>query len=85
MMANPEDVKGKFYMNNDLDHGIFATSRSSRLILLCDLNARVDINHNTRDRVVGPEGVRKCNRDGLLLPRRCAEHDLITLHGFPST
>ena len=38
----------------------------------------VGTDHQTWEGVIGPEGVGKCNTNGLLLLRKCAEHDLIT-------
>ena len=73
-MANPDEVKDKFY--NDLDDIISATSRTHKLILLGDFNARVGTGHQTWEGVIGPKGVGKCNSNDLLLLRKCAEHDL---------
>ena len=64
----------KFY--DDLDNVISATPRTDKLILLGDFNARVGTDHQTWEGVIGPEGVGKCNSNGLLLLRKCAEHDL---------
>ena len=47
-----------------------------KLILLGDL-ARVGTDHQTWEGVIGPEGVGKCNSNGLLLLRKCAEHNLL--------
>ena len=76
--------KVKFY--NDLDDFISATPRTDKLILLGDFNARVGTDHPTGKGVIGPEGVGKCNSNGLLLLRKCAEHDLLnTKHSLSST
>ena len=74
-MTNPDEVKDKFYY--DLDNVISATPRTDKLILLGDFNARVGTDHQTWEGVIGPEGVGKCNSNGLLLLRKCAEHDLL--------
>ena len=74
-MTNPDEVKGKFY--DELDDIISATPCTDKLILLGDFNARVGKDHQTWEGVIGPEGVGKCNSNGLLLLRKCAEHDLL--------
>ena len=74
-MTNPDEVKDKFY--NDLDDVISATPRIDKLILLGDFNARIGTDHQTWEGVIGPEGVGKCNNNGLLLLRKCAEHDFL--------
>ena len=58
------------------DNIITATPRTDKLILLSDFNARVGTDYQTWERVIGSEGVGKCNSNGLLL-RKCAEHDLL--------
>ena len=73
-MANPDEVKDKFY--DDLENIISATPRTDKLILL-DFNARVGTDHQTWEGVIGSEGVGKRNSNGLLLLRKCAEHDLL--------
>ena len=74
-MTNPDKVKDKFY--DDLDNIISATSRTYKLIPLGDFYARVGTDHQTWEGVIGSEGVGKCNSNGLLLLRKCAEHDLL--------
>ena len=44
-MTNPDEVKDKFY--DDLENIISATTRTDKLILLGDFNARVGIDHQT--------------------------------------
>ena len=69
-------LKDTFYY--DLDDVISATPRTDTLIILGDLNAGVGSDHQTWEGVIGsPEGVGKCNSSGLLLLRKCAEHDLL--------
>ena len=69
-MTNPDEVKEKFY--DDLDSVISADK-----LLLGDFNARVGTDHQTWEGVIGSEGVGKCNSNGLLLLRKCAEHELL--------
>ena len=73
-MTNPDDVTDKYY--NDLDDVISATRHTDKLIFLGDFNARVGTDHQTWESL-GPDGVGKCNSNGLLLLRKCAEHDLL--------
>ena len=49
-MTNPDEVKDKFY--DDLDSVISATTRTDKLILLGDLNARLGTDHKTWERVL---------------------------------
>ena len=74
-MTNPDEVKEKFY--DDLENIISATPNTDKLILLGDFDARVCTAHQTWEGVIGSEGVGKCNSNGLLLLRKCAEHDLL--------
>ena len=74
-MTNPDEVKDKFY--DDLDSVISAAPRTDKLILLGDFSARVGTDHQTWEGVIGSEGVGKCNSNGLLLLRKCAEHELL--------
>ena len=74
-MTNPDEVKDKFY--DDLDSVISAAPRTDKLIFLGDFNAKLGIDHQTGEGVIVTEGVRKCNSNGLLLLRKCAEHELL--------
>ena len=74
-MTNADEVKDKFY--DDLDSVISAAHRTDKLILLGDFNSRVGTDHQTREGVIGSEGVGECNSNGLLLLRKCAEHELL--------
>ena len=82
-MTNPDEVKDKFY--DDLDSVISAAPRTDKLILLGDFNARVGTDQQTWEGVIGSEGVGKCNSNGLLLLRKCAEHELLITNSLPST
>ena len=74
-MTNPDEVKDKFY--DDVDSVISAAARTDKLILLGEFNVRVGTGHQTWEGVIGSEGVGKCNSNGLLLLRKCAEHELL--------
>ena len=73
--TNPDEVKDKFY--NVLDDVISAIPRTDKLILISDFNARVGTDHQTWEGVIGAGGVGKCNSNGLLRLRKCAEHHLL--------
>ena len=73
-MTNPDEVKDKFY--DDLD-SVFLQHPGQTLILLGDFNAGVGTDHQTWEGVIGSEGVGRCNSNGLLLLRKCAEHELL--------
>ena len=47
------------------------------LILLEDFNARMGTDQQIWEGVIGPEGIGKCNSNGLLLLKKCAEHELL--------
>ena len=51
IMANPDEVKDKFY--DDLDSVISATPRTDKLILVKEFNARVGTDHQTWEGVIG--------------------------------
>ena len=74
-MTNPDEVKDKFY--DDLDSVISAAPRTDKLILLGDFNARVGTDHQIWEGVIRSEGVGKCTSNGLLLLRKCVEHELL--------
>ena len=79
-MTNPDEVKDKFY--DYLDSVISAKPRTDKLILLRDFNARVGTDHQTWEGVIGTEGMGKRNRNGLLLLKKCAEHELLISNTF---
>ena len=72
-MTNRDEVKDKIY--DDLDNIVSATPRTDKLILFGDFNSRDVTDHQTWEGVIASEGVGKCNSNGLLLLRKCAEHD----------
>ena len=69
-MTYPDDVKDKFY--DDLDSVISARNRQTHPPwgLQCQWA-------QPWDGVIGYEGVGKCNSNGFLLLRKCAEHELL--------
>ncbi|KAL7062772.1 hypothetical protein AAHC03_01049 [Spirometra sp. Aus1] len=79
-MTNPDAVRDKFY--EDL-HALLATvSKADKLIVLGDFNVRVGTDHTAWRGVLGPQGLRGSNDNGLLLLRTCAEHRLILTNTF---
>ena len=77
-ITNPDEVKDKFY--DDLDSVISVAPRTDKIIHLRETNARVGTDHQTWERVIGSEGVGKCNSNGLRLLRKCAEHELLIIN-----
>ena len=72
---NPDEVKDEFY--DDLDSVISDTPRTDKIILLGDFNARVGTDHQTWEGVIWTEGIGKFNSNGLVLLKKCAEHELL--------
>nr|VZI50654.1 unnamed protein product [Spirometra erinaceieuropaei] len=73
-------VRDKFY--EDL-HALLATvSKTDKLIVFGDFNARVGTDHTAWRGVLGPHGLRGSNDNGSLLLRTCAEHCLILTKTF---
>nr|VZI17363.1 unnamed protein product [Spirometra erinaceieuropaei] len=80
-MSSPDAAaRDKFY--EDL-HALLATvSMADKLIVLGDFNARVGTDNTAWRGVLGPNGFRGSNNNGLLLLRTCAEHRLILTNTF---
>ena len=72
-MTNSDEVEDGF--NDDLDSVIYVAPRSDKHPPR-RLYARVGIDHQTWEGVIGSECVGKFNSKGLLLLRKCAEHKL---------
>ena len=72
-MTNPDEVKEKFY--EELDYLITST-KSEKLIILGDFNARVGADHHAWHNVLGKHGIGNCNSNGHLLLNLCSSHDL---------
>ncbi|XP_071508585.1 uncharacterized protein [Diadema antillarum] len=73
-MTNPDEVKDKFY--EELD-SLIASSKSEKLIILGDFNARVGADYHAWHNVVGKHGIGNCNSNGHLLLRFCSSHNLV--------
>ena len=73
IMTNPDEVKEVLWWSGFCDF----CYTPDRLILLGDFNARVGTDHQTLEGVTGTEGIEKCNSNGLLLLKTCAEHELL--------
>ena len=54
---------------------LFLQHPSYKLIILGDLNAEVGTDFQTEDGLIGSVGIGKCSSNGLLLERKCAQHD----------
>ena len=61
---------------DDLESVISIIPRKDKLILLGDLNTRVDTDYEDKDGLIGSVGICKCISNDLLLNRKRAEHDL---------
>ena len=84
-MTNPEEVKNRFY--DELDTVIKAVSKSDKMLLLGNFNARVGSDHHPWNRVIGSQGTGKCNSNGLLLLHLCSTYNLVitnTLFHLPT-
>ena len=72
-MTNTDETKDAFY--EELD-SLIASSKTDKLILLGDFNARVGTDYQTWPDAIGRHGVGKCNSNGHLLLRLCVTHNL---------
>ncbi|VDM05569.1 unnamed protein product [Schistocephalus solidus] len=79
-MTSSDAAKNKFY--EDL-HSLLATvSKVDKLIVLCDFNAHVRMDHAAWHGVLGPHGLGSCNDNVLLLLRTYVEHRLLLTNTF---
>ncbi|GFS03302.1 craniofacial development protein 2-like [Elysia marginata] len=74
-MTNPGDIKENFYQN--IHSLTTAVSKTDKLIILDDFNARFDTDQRIRDGVIGKNGIGRCNSNGLLLLQYCTAHGLL--------
>ena len=73
IMTKPEEVREWFY--EDLNKLTRSAPRQKKLLRLGDINARDGSDLTTWEGVRGQNGVGKCNTNGLVLLRSCAEHE----------
>ena len=74
-MTNPVDIRDQFY--EELNSLVTAVPKTEKLIILGDFNARVGVGHQSRENVLGKNGIGRCNSNGFLLLQLCAEHELL--------
>ena len=74
-MTNPDHIKDQFY--EELNSLVTAVPKTEKLIILGDFNARVGVDHQSWENVLGKNGIGRCNSNGLLLLQLCAEHELL--------
>ena len=74
-MTNPDEIKKKFY--KDLQATVASVPKADKLVILGDFNARVGSDYSSWARVLGKNGVGKCNSNGLLLLESCAAQKLL--------
>jgi len=58
-------------LDYELEALISTVPQSDKLLLIGDINARLGKDHQAWEGAIGPQGVGKCNNNGLLLLRTC--------------
>ena len=74
-MTSPDDIKDQFY--EERNSLMTAVPKAEKLIILGDFNARVGVDHQSWENVLGKNGIGRCNSNGLLLLQLCAEQELL--------
>uniref|UniRef100_G1KWH0 Endonuclease/exonuclease/phosphatase domain-containing protein n=1 Tax=Anolis carolinensis TaxID=28377 RepID=G1KWH0_ANOCA len=70
-----EDIKENFYCQ--LDTILSEISKEDKIIFLVDFNARVGQDSDLWPGIIGKDGVRNRNSNGILLLTKCGEHNLV--------
>ena len=73
-LTSDDETKDSFY--DDLHRSIRSVPKNDKLVVLGDLNARVEHDHLLWDGLIGKHGHGNCNANGRLLLGLCTEHDL---------
>ncbi len=74
-LVSDEEAKEQFYAA--LDNVLTTIPNADKVVLLGEFNARVGKDSDLWNGIIGKEGVRKTNSNGLLLLSKCAEHNLV--------
>ena len=78
-MTNPEETKDKFY--DGLQSIVEGLPKGNKLIVLGDVFTDIECSEDkTSKRIIGRNGVRKYNSNGLLLLKACLSHDLLIIN-----
>ena len=64
-MTSPDDIKDQFY--EERNALMTAVPKAEKLIILGDFNARVGVDHQSWENVLGKNGTGRYNSNGLLL------------------